>query len=472
MLVPFASRTRSATSLAVDTEHLINCYPEYEKSGRSKSVAALYGVPGYSLFANLGAFPCRGWRDLGDYTYAVFRNELHRIDAAGSSTIIGTLTTSTGRVGIDHNGTDLVIFDGTNGYSYEPGTGTFTDFTANSIFFPKGATHVAHLDGFMIAAPATLNPQRFYASDSETVKVWNAAQFATAERQDDPLVGVITDHTDAFLFGTKTVEVWNNSGTGSFPFARQSGISLQWGLAAPRAVTKYRDSIAFLGFRGNDNALRVIGMEGYSPVSLSNPYIETQLRSYASISDCVASTYSVGGHDFMSLHFAGAGVCWNYDSQTGEWHERRHGPASVGRSAMYLPFQGKTLAADHENGKIYTVETTTYEDAGDELHFIARGGIISNDEERISHAALEAVWERGVGTVTGQGQDPQAQLGISDDGGQTWRRGLFRPMGKIGETKARTRWLRLGRPRNRVYELTVTDPVKRVLVGVKLTAGR
>jgi hypothetical protein len=37
-------------------------------------------------------------------------------------------------------------------------------------------------------------------------------------------------------------------------------------------------------------------------------------------------------------------------------------------------------------------------------------------------------------------------------------------MGKIGAYRTRAIWRRLGQSRDRVYELVVTDPVKRVIV--------
>jgi len=68
------------------------------------------------------------------------------------------------------------------------------------------------------------------------------------------------------------------------------------------------------------------------------------------------------------------------------------------------------------------------------------------------------------------GTDPKAMLRYSDDGGHTWSNEIWRSVGKIGKYGWRAVWNRLGSSRNRVYELTVSDPVKWVVTGANLEA--
>lgn len=59
----------------------------------------------------------------------------------------------------------------------------------------------------------------------------------------------------------------------------------------------------------------------------------------------------------------------------------------------------------------------------------------------------------------------------SDDGGHTWSNYNTRPMGAIGATGTRVIWRRLGmtlKLRDRVYEVTGTDPVKIAIMGAEL----
>jgi hypothetical protein len=59
----------------------------------------------------------------------------------------------------------------------------------------------------------------------------------------------------------------------------------------------------------------------------------------------------------------------------------------------------------------------------------------------------------------------------SDDAGHTWSDEYWTSMGKIGEYGYRSFWRRLGmtvKLRDRVYEVSGTDPVKVSIVGAEL----
>jgi hypothetical protein len=63
----------------------------------------------------------------------------------------------------------------------------------------------------------------------------------------------------------------------------------------------------------------------------------------------------------------------------------------------------------------------------------------------------------------------------SDDGGHTWSNEHWKSMGRIGETGARVIWRRLGmtmKLRDRVYEVSGTDPVKIAIMGAELIMDR
>ena len=60
----------------------------------------------------------------------------------------------------------------------------------------------------------------------------------------------------------------------------------------------------------------------------------------------------------------------------------------------------------------------------------------------------------------------------SDDGGHTWSYEHWRSMGRLGNFGFRTFWRRLGmtdKLRDRVYEISGTDPVKIAIVGAELS---
>ena len=76
-----------------------------------------------------------------------------------------------------------------------------------------------------------------------------------------------------------------------------------------------------------------------------------------------------------------------------------------------------------------------------------------------------------VGQIQSTAIDPQVMLRWSDDGGHTWSNDHWRSMGLTGQYGRRVIWRRLGmtlKLRDRVYEVSGTDPVKIAIMGAEL----
>jgi hypothetical protein len=58
----------------------------------------------------------------------------------------------------------------------------------------------------------------------------------------------------------------------------------------------------------------------------------------------------------------------------------------------------------------------------------------------------------------------------SDDGGTTFGNEHWTTIGAAGRYQNRALWRRLGQARDRVYEMSISDPVKRDIVGATLFA--
>jgi hypothetical protein len=76
--------------------------------------------------------------------------------------------------------------------------------------------------------------------------------------------------------------------------------------------------------------------------------------------------------------------------------------------------------------------------------------------------------------LTATAINPQVMLRWSDDGGHTFSNSHWRSMGKTGTYGTRVIWRRLGmtlKLRDRVYEVSGTDPIKIAIMGAELTAS-
>jgi hypothetical protein len=66
---------------------------------------------------------------------------------------------------------------------------------------------------------------------------------------------------------------------------------------------------------------------------------------------------------------------------------------------------------------------------------------------------------------------PQAMLRWSNDGGSTWSNEFWTPIGALGKYTNRAIWRRLGMARDRVFEVSMTDPVNAVIVSANLKSS-
>ena len=85
---------------------------------------------------------------------------------------------------------------------------------------------------------------------------------------------------------------------------------------------------------------------------------------------------------------------------------------------------------------------------------------LSDEQGWLYYERLQLDLESGVGLTDGQGEDPQVMLQWSDDGGHTWSREHWVSAGRGGAYTWRALWRRLGRSRDRVFRLVISDPVK------------
>ena len=170
------------------------------------------------------------------------------------------------------------------------------------------------------------------------------------------------------------------------------------------------------------------------------------------------------------LIFPTGNVTWVYDVVTQLWHEKESYPVLIDgtqgrhRSNCYANFAGKHLVGDYLNGKIYEMDMDTYTDNGEVIRRARTTEIVHAERKRLFFNKFEVEFEAGVGLVSGQGSDPQAMLQWSDDNGHTWSNEHWRGIGAIGKYSKRAIWNRCGQSRNRSFKISMTDPVKPVIL--------
>lgn len=459
MSTPLFGLGQQGKSPHVTAQRHLNLYAEITPEGE-KSRVAFYGTPGLLLFTSFGDTPIRGWIAVGDYLYCVHRGTFWQVDNAGTKTNRGTLSTTTGRVRLAYNGTQIAMVDGTSMYCFTIATNAFVT-VASGLF--ANPIDITYQDSYGIAI--FRNSQFRQISGLGDFTTWDALDFDSAESNPDGLVRILSDHDELVCPGTLTTEFAGNTGAVDFPFKPFSGSALEYGLAAPDSLTKYNDSLAGL-WKNEMGQVQVMVMRGHAPTPISTPEIDSLINGYATVSDATAFSYMLGGHPMYQINFPAAGKSWLFDSTTGLWSELESGLAGARhRGEMRLDYLNKPRITDYENGNIYTLDADTYTDNGTPIKRQIIGRHAFKGHARSSISRLQLDMETGVGLIDGQGADPQAMLQISKDDGGTWGAELWRSIGGIGNRAARVVWNRLGSAYHWLFKITITDPIKVVITG-------
>jgi hypothetical protein len=441
--LPFHSyRLRSTPA---SSARLVNCYAEALPPD-AKTPVLLSRAPGIKQWTTVGNGPIVAMHAALGSLFVVSGSKLYEVDSNASATELGSIGTP-GNVDIDSNGDTVVVVNEPDAYYWDGSDfGQITD----SDFTSRGAGDVEFLDNYLLFREP--NSGRFFSSDLSDATSFDALNFATAEGFPDDLVGLKVDHRQVILFGSETVEIWDNTGVSGFPFERSLNGLVEIGCINGRTIAKQDQSVFWLA---NDFTVR--RLNGATAVRISQHAVE-QFIVNATTRSAVGYAYSQDGHLFYVLSFPEG--AWVYDVTTNEWHERRTYGRDDWIAGCYAQVYDLKLVGDKTSNKIGYFDTETYTEFGGTQRAEWTYQPIYADGRNAFHDRLEMILETGVGLTTGQGSEPEIMLEYSDNGGRTWASLPNRNIGAIGEYDKRVVWHRLGSSRARVYRASISDPVK------------
>ena len=463
-IVPLFGLGQQGKSATVTAQRHLNLYAEIQREP-DKTTIAFYGTPGLTLLTTFGDTPVRGMLPVGDFLYCVHRGTFWEVNNAGVKVSRGTLNTTSGRVDMSYNGTQVIIADGTNAYLYTIASAAFSVVGSN--LFANPAT-ITYQDSYFIASFG--DDQRFQISGQYDGASWDALDFASAESSPDELVRVIADHGEITLCGEDTIEFWGNSGGQDFPYSNIRGATQEFGLAARWSLVKFNDSLAGL-MKNRMGQVQVMMAVGHSLKKISTEELDSIINSYTSVADATAYSYMLGGHPMYQINFPSAGKSWLYDGSTGLWSELESGlSGGRHRGEICVDYVNKPRVSDFENGNIYTLDPDAHTDNGAAIPREIVGKHFFQNYKHGEVFRLQVDFETGVGLSSGQGDVPQAMLQVSKDNGHTWGNEMWETLGAIGAHLTRVVWRRLGSARDWVFKIRITDPVKVVITGASIDA--
>ena len=506
----FCSGTFQARSPLSQAEDCINLYPENDGSGTGR--ATLYKVPGLEIYTGLPTGPVQGLLETNYRTFAVSGGIFYEIFDTGAIQAWGPCGATTGPASMATNGSPATTVNDTTGGQVvivsSNKLGFVFDLPTNTLApildfgFPLQATNVTVIDGYFVVGD--FGSREFNLSALDDGTTWTDVSglpiYATKEGNSDNIQGVLATRRVLVILGFETTEVWWDSG-GTFPFTPIQGALLEQGLASPFAISVMDDSVYWLGTDARGNS-QVWGQSNLSPIRISNFAIENMISQFASIDDAISEVYQENGHTFFLLHFPTAnwtetngGGFWDsitlcFDKTTGQWHKRGwwdvengvyHAAIARYHAFAFVPMEHRTLAegvttdgihlvgdyrpAANGGGILYQQSMNFYEDAAIPIRWLRRAPNVVNSNFRNTFYRAELFMQ--VGTVPqypNPGWNPVVSLRFSDDGGFTWSNDKAAYAGKSGKYGTRVIWRQLGSGRDRVFEVSGSDPVPTALI--------
>ena len=502
MKTPILGSSYVTRSVNAADNRMVNLFPEVIPEG-GKEPGFLNRAPGLNFLQAVGTGPIRGlWAHQTNGTdfYVVSGVEVYKLTGLTSTPLLLGKVSGTGPVSIADNGTQIFFACNGPSYIYNEVTNVFAPISDPD--FP-GALTVGYLDGYFVFNEP--NSQRIWVTALLDGTDIDALDFASAEGSPDGLVAVNIDHREAWLFGSDSVEVWYNAGLPDFPLTRIQGAFNEIGCVATFSVAKLDNTLFWLGTDARGQGI-VYKANGYSGQRVSTHAVEWQIQQYGNISDAIAYTYQQDGHSFYVLTFPSANATWVYDAATQAWHERagwNNGSFMRHRSNCQCNFGGNTVVGDFQNGNIYTLDLDVYADNGQIQRWLRSWRALPTGQNNLKRTAqhslqldaqagallapvseaVQLITEDGFGLITESenilidetallfNPPPQFMLRWSDDGGHTWSNEHWAQGGAVGAYGTRIFWRRLGmtlKLRDRVYELSGTDPIQIAIMGAEL----
>ncbi len=422
----------------------INLYmSQVEGLGEDRPVV-LRSSPGLAVYLTMPD-PIRGTYDADGRWFVVAGSKLYEV-VDGVATSRGTLASGDGFVSMKHGQSQLVIVDGPSGFVFNLATNTLARITAEGWL---GSAWVEHIDGyFVFVDPAT---EIFYISAIDDASSLDALDFSSADVQPDDIVTHRANKRGLYLLGSRSIELWINSGEADFPFVRFNTTPIDVGVTGPRAACIAFDTLVWVG-QTDRGAGYVYKMNGYQPQRISTQAVEEALDG-VDLSGCSMWTYHTHGAEFVALNAPGMETTWVYNAATQQWHE-----CGELENGAWVPLRADMVV--FHAGTHYAAADAVLYRIGTDVHTIGTAPLVRERTwPHLAAPSMEPVCYRGLELACTTGQGGTITLEISNDGGFNFGPPLLRSLGAVGQWMQRVRWMMLGTSRDRVFRLRCSDAV-------------
>jgi len=361
--------SNTLASINVDPDLSDNFMAQLTAPGNAKS--PIYGrtTPGLRPWVVLSDSPIRAEFQQDGRAFVVAGGQFFEVFSGGSFTSYGNVDEDDFQASICSNGSagnQLLIVSGGKGYVFDLNANTLGSALGGD--FPDNVRQCAFLDGYGIVSVA--DSRHWQISALEDFTSWDALDFAERSIASDNIVAMIRLNRLIWFLGSKTTEIWYDSGDPLFPFQPTSQTLIEHGAAAPFAVCSLNDTLFLLGLDEQGSAV-VWRYEGYVPTRISTLALEQDIAQTGTAPDndfilSVACTYQEQG-SFFVLQCPTATKTWVFDTSTNLWHTRFRCVDGFSETvpspiSTHMYAFGKHLMGDRASGAIYDQQLAYFDE--------------------------------------------------------------------------------------------------------------
>jgi len=325
--------------------------------------------PGLAQFSQppAGAATGRGlyaWAGSGKI-YSVFNNKIY-----SNTTDLGvTLAASTGRVWFAETSPTsteriLIISDGTDNYHITTADViTQIDEVDDPQYPQNNLGPVLFYDDYIVQAQSD---GEIWNTEPDNFTSWTSLNVISSAMYGDELEAIVRLKDQIMAMGKQSIEFFFNNGTSNSPFLRIDQNSLQLGLATKNSLSFAGESIMWVASTPavGGGSRQVWLIEGSRQGKrVSTPALERILNA-ETITSCTAWMETIAGHLIYVLNLATSGRTWVYDVSIGMWTEWKTASDAIFPGMAATSVDGQVYVQDATNGRIYTLNPTTYQDNG------------------------------------------------------------------------------------------------------------
>ncbi len=360
-LVPgFVGGSNRLISRAAGYSQTVNWFPE---TGPDEN-----GKPGRYLRPSEGLYPFAQFDDVDTSamlsedgrTYVACGTTFGEVLIDGSTLVLGTIAYDGTPASMASNGTagnQVMVTSAKHVYIYN----TLTDVFVEVDFGGRQIVMCEFMDGYFFALK--LNSRTLYYSALEDGTSWDFDPVSgnVIERSwgSDNISFIKRTGRQLFIIGTKTGEVWSDSGNSDTPFAPIQGVFLDQGCIAPFSGQRDGLTLVWLNQDERGGGL-VVRANGYTPEAISTYSVDAQVQrpGTVTLNTAEAFVHQITGHLFYWLHLDGLLTTPVLDLSEKEWSERGMWSAALGHWIPHLArchaysFE-RHLVGVRSNGVIY-----------------------------------------------------------------------------------------------------------------------